>query len=248
MSGNGVDMQEWLTTADRYEVERIACPHPGEPVDLAHPPAGVLHTVEGSWDGGMAVFRAHFAPHFLVGRDRLGRIRVAQLVPLGMLACALENRPGGGETNRWVRAQIEVVGYSQEAPWLPDPATLDALVALMQTLEQVAEIPFSRPFGVEMPTKPWTADDNSHRTSGIFGTKPGWYGHIDLPENAHWDPGYLQWDALFAHTPTPLEKQAAFIAWMRWHLSGRKTQRPGCLPAAIPQSWWSKLKELTAQV
>jgi hypothetical protein len=52
----------------------------------------------------MAVFRKSSAPHFLVGRDRVGKLRLAQLVPLGKLTCALENDPGGIETNRWVRA------------------------------------------------------------------------------------------------------------------------------------------------
>jgi hypothetical protein len=238
-------MQQWLTAAGPYKIEKSPCPHPNEAIDLGRPPTGVLHTVEGSWDSGMGVFRRHFAPHFLVGRDRLGRARIAQLVPLGMLACALENDSGGVETNRWSRAQIELVGFSQEQPWLPDPKTLDMLVALMRTLEDVAEIPLSRPFGTAMPSTPWAVEGNSHRRSGFFGTKPGWYGHMDMPENAHWDPGFLRWDAVFAHSALPLEKRKEFQAWMKWHMSGRKKQRPGCLPERIPESWWQKLKEVT---
>ena len=240
-------MQEWLTKADGYQIERIPCPHPNEPVDLGRPPAGVLHTVEGGWESGMSVFRKHFAPHFLVGRDRLGKTRIAQLVPLGKLACALENDPGGTETNRWLRAQVELVGFSKQKPWLPDAKTLDALVALMRTLEQVADIPFSRPFGAAMPSAPWASAQNSHRRSGTFGSKPGWYGHVDMPENEHWDPGHLRWDALFAHKNVPLEKRKEFQAWMQWHLGGRKKQRPSCLPAEIPQSWWTKLKQVSAK-
>jgi hypothetical protein len=181
-------MQEWLTQAERYRVERIACPHPNEPVDMGRPPAGVLHTTEGGWDGSLAVFRKSSAPHFMVGRDRAGKVRLAQLVPLGKLACALENDPGGIETNRWIRAQIELVGYSKQTPWKPDPKVADVLAALMRTLQAVCQIPLSRPFGDATPGGTWATETNSHRQSGFFGSKPGWYGHIDLPENEHWDP------------------------------------------------------------
>lgn len=235
-------MQEWLTQAERYPIERIQCPHPNEPIDMSKPPMGVLHTTEGGWDGSMSVFRKSSAPHFMVGRDRVGKVRLAQLVPLGKLACALENDPGGIETNRWVRAQVELVGYSKQTPWKPDPKVADALGALMRTLLEVCQIPLSRPFGDATPSGTWATESNSHRRSGVFGSKPGWYGHIDLPENCHWDPGALQWSSLFARREVPLEKRVEFQAWARWHLSGRKTQRPACVPKEIPPTWWNKLK------
>ena len=133
-----------------------------------------------------------------------------------------------------MRAQIELVGYSKQTPWMPDPKVAHALGALMRTLHEVS-------FGDATPSGIWAIEGNSHRQSGTFGSKPGWYGHVDLPENAHWDPGALKWSVLFARREVPIEKRVEFQAWAKWHLSGRKTQRPACVPKQIPQTWWEKL-------
>src|SRR5262249_13410513 len=85
------------------KIEHIPCPNPGAAVNQSAPAAGVLHTIEGSLGGGLSVFQRHFAPHFALD----GR-RIVQMVPLGMIGSALENRAGGVETNSLVRAQIEV--------------------------------------------------------------------------------------------------------------------------------------------
>src|SRR5215212_10142507 len=106
----------WLSkTISGRTIEHIPCPNPGVPIDFKAPPVGVLHTIEGTLGSGMSVFRIHFAPTFTHDGERL-----IQLVPLGMMAAALENRPGGVETNRIVRAQVETAGKSDEDPWLPD--------------------------------------------------------------------------------------------------------------------------------
>jgi hypothetical protein len=36
-----------------------------------------------------------------------------------------------------------------------------------------------------------------HRNQGQYGTVAGWYGHGDVPENFHWDPGNLRWSEIF---------------------------------------------------
>jgi hypothetical protein len=36
------------------------------------------------------------------------------------------------------------------------------------------------------------------RRRSRFPAVPGWYGHVEIPENSHWDWGSLRWDALEA--------------------------------------------------
>jgi len=222
-------------------IEHIPCPHPGVPIDVNAPAVGVMHTIEGSLGSGLSVFQQHFAPHFALD----GR-RIVQMVPLGMIACALENRPGGVETNRVVRAQIEVSGKSSEKPWLPDPQTADALADLMATLKLTADIPLTRPFAEKMPPKPWASANFVRRRSGKWGRTAGWFGHVEVPENAHWDPGNLQWGKLLtrarkiaaqagavqasqngrvAKEPKPIPDW--YWVWLNWHLGAGKFKRFG---------------------
>jgi hypothetical protein len=191
-------VRAWLDKAGPYRIEKIPCPHPNEGVDLAAPPAGVLHTTEGGWDSGMSVFRVHFAPHFLVGAGR-----IAQLVPLGKMATALEHPSGFPETNRVCRVQIEVVGYSKTTLYQFDARTLDTLAELLAKLKGEAGIPLFRPFPEAMPPQPWAIRSFARRRSN-WGRVAGWYGHVEIPGNSHWDPGYYKWSELLRIARTKL--------------------------------------------
>ena len=184
-------MKQWIDRVGSYRVEKNPCPHPNLPVNLNSPRSGVLHTTEGGWNSAMSVFKQHYAPHFLVGPGR-----VAQLVPLGKMATALENPPGGYETNRIAVCQIEVVGFSKEQPYQFPEATLDVLAKLLGVLEGECKIPLNRPFPDAMPPKPWATTQFPRRHAGKWGKVAGWYGHVEVPENSHWDPGYLKWSEL----------------------------------------------------
>jgi hypothetical protein len=222
-------------------IEHIPCPHPGQPVDLNAPAVGVMHTIEGNLGSGLSVFQQHFAPHFALD----GR-RIVQMIPLGMIACALENHPGGVETNRITRAQIEVAGKSQEKSWLPDAQTADALADLMATLKLTADIPLTRPFPENMPPKPWAVANFKRRQAGKWGRTAGWFGHVEVPENAHWDPGALAWGKLLTrarkfagqngrvqasqngradNAPNPVPDW--YWVWLSWHLGEGKFKRFG---------------------
>ena len=223
----------WLkSTVGGRKIEHLPCPSPGGAVDISAPPAGVLHTIEGRLESGIGVFRQHFAPHFTLDGQQ-----IVQLLPLGVFACACENRAGGVETNRLARAQIEVAGHSNTKPWLPDPATTEALADLLATLEHVAGIPLRRPFPDAMPGQPWATTSFSRRNVGKWGRTAGWFGHIDLPENEHWDPGAFQWKRVLAaaraiskggkvpaisrrsSTPrAPTKMPEWFWTWLRWRL------------------------------
>jgi len=196
-------MKSWLSkTCDgKYAIQRVPCPGPGGQVDLKRPPAGVMHTTEGPFDSALSVFRKHYAPTFLVGQRK-----IAQLLPLGAMAAALENRSGGVETNRWARVQIEVAGFSKTTPYLFDAATTDALASLLATLKVEAGIPLARPYPDAMPSQPWATPAFRRRKDGKWGKTAGWFGHVEVPENSHWDPGALRWEALLLKAMQRLPK------------------------------------------
>lgn len=215
----------WLTkTIDGRTIEHVPCPNPGGAVSEGAPPTGVIHTIEGSLDSGLAVFRVHYAPHFTLDGQR-----IIQLVPLGTMAGALENHPGGVETNSIARAQIELAGHSSEQSWICDDATSDALADLLATLADAAGIPLERPFPDAMPAKPWATYDFSRRKAGKWGHVAGWYGHVEVPENAHWDPGAFEWSTI-------LERANALAGTSRTSLSARTAQDTP--PKTLPAWYW----------
>ena len=184
---------KWLHNALTYPVEALTVPHEHDAVVLSKPPAGVMHTTEGTFNAALDVFKVHFAPHFLVGASR-----IVQFVPLGTIAAALQHPPGGVETNRWARVQIEVVAYSKMESWRPDQPTFDRLAALVATLERVAGIPLRRPWPDQLDAgTTWAATNNPRRQNSKWGKEPGWFGHVEIPGNTHWDPGSLRYGALF---------------------------------------------------
>jgi hypothetical protein len=259
----------WLTkTIGGRTIEHVPCPNPGGAVEESAPPTGVIHTIEGGLDSGLGVFRQHFAPHFTLDAER-----VIQLVPLGTMAAALENHAGGVETNAIARVQIEVAGHSREHPWCCDPPLDEALADLLATLEQAAEIPLERPFDDAMPPLPWASYTFERRAAGKWGKVPGWYGHVEVPENEHWDPGAFEWTTILTRArqmagaptpePDPHPTPAAapkplppwFWVWLAWFLGegdfkeiGRHVaaQRPADAPEKIPSWAWVKAGQFVA--
>ena len=181
----------WLNKAGDYTIERINDPYIKIPTRTDTPRTGILHTTEGATvEGAQAVFRQHYAPHFLVGPDRFKKMHIYQLVPIGFIGAALRTH------NNLAFVQIEVVGFSKTTLWSLEEHTLDALASLLATCSTAYGIPL---------THPWKDGDfgaygyNAHRASGKFGTVAGWFGHGDVPApDVHWDPGAMEWSKLFA--------------------------------------------------
>ena len=185
-------VKPWLDQAGKFTVEHIGgIPHFNTPVLLESPRTGVLHTTEGGWAGSLAIFKEHFAPHFLLGFDAdAKKVRIAQLVQVGTIGAALK-----ANNNRAI-VQVEMIGFSKEQPWLPDDETVEALASLMAVCLAEYAIPLHRP---------WADGDfgsfgnNPHRTSGKYGQEAGWFGHGDCPNpDTHWDPGNLRWGDVLA--------------------------------------------------
>ena len=185
-------VKPWLQQAGKFPIAHIGgIPHLNQSVKLAAPRTGVLHTTEGGWAGSLAIFKQHFAPHFMLGFDAdAQKVRIAQLVQVGTIGAALKAH------NNQAIVQVEMIGFSKEAPWLPDDDTVEALASLMAVCNAEYGIPL---------THPWAdgdygrAGDNPHRSSGKYGTVAGWFGHGDCPSpDTHWDPGNLKWSVVLA--------------------------------------------------
>lgn len=201
-----MNLRPTIDKAGAFPVVQEPCPFQhGFLTDLSAPPAGICHTTEGGWPGSMAVFKRHWAPHFIVGRNASGKVGISQLIPVGYGALACEAH------NNKARVEIELVGSSKPTPWLPEPDTLDALASLMLVCRDVWDIPLAHPwpdgdFG--------RAGDNPHRHAGKLGTFAGWLGHGDMPlPDGHWDPGALEWSKVFARAlqltvPSPAKPAA----------------------------------------
>jgi hypothetical protein len=184
----------WLHQALHTPVEKVAVSYLKSHVNLHKPPVGVMHTTEVSFDSALKGFKKKNAPHFLVGANR-----IVQFGPLGIMSHALEHKTGTVETNRWARVQIEVAGFSQLDLWQPDDATFVALASLVAVLEDAAGIPLTRNWPDQLDkSKVWAKESNPRRKEHVWGKKAGWFGHIEVPGNSHWDPGSLNYTALFA--------------------------------------------------
>ncbi|MEU0739268.1 peptidoglycan-binding protein [Streptomyces sp. NPDC006134] len=155
---------------------------------MPHPNVIILHTTEGnswpSYSGGS------MAPNFTV---KGGQVR--QHFAANESSRALENRPGGVQTNTLNAVQIELVGTcTKGGPGLywPDASDADmaALVDLVKWLTSEYPIP------VVSTSKPWLPYPSSYGSAGgqrmsfsEWNNFAGIAGHQHVPENSHGDPG-----------------------------------------------------------
>ena len=207
--------KQWLSgeTIGGIECKRVSFAPNGkairrsfEKLRLAQEPNAVLHTTEGHWEGSLNVFTTTGTPTFMLGwhtvtldnKKRSGPFHLAQLCPIGEMALTLVNDAGGTETNREALVQIELIGFSKKEPWLPDAQTTKVLAALMERLEEVCGIPLQRA-------------GNGSRSVALWDGKAGWFGHGEVPENSHWDPGALRWADVFK--AAPLDPDVFWEAW-----------------------------------
>jgi hypothetical protein len=99
--------------------------------------------------------------------------------------------------------QIEIVGRSKLDVWLPGPLSLRPLVALMAFLHKrdIVRTAVARPtsyerWPVQLDRLP-AAVDWYYRRREVWPTG-GAYGHVEIPDDEHWDPGSIDYPRLFA--------------------------------------------------
>lgn len=165
----------------------------------------VWHTVEAPYTAkasDMAAYmnRVGYSVH-LCWNPTTGEI--VQMIPANRAGRGLVNKGGGVETNRGgsVVIQIEVVGKAS------NPFTNSACIGLDSIMNWLRSwgIPDVWPAG-----KPGGNDvygPNPQRTTANW-SKSGHFGHSQVPENDHWDPGKIDINKLLSAgtgggTPTP---------------------------------------------
>ena len=192
----GID-KRWINSIGDVQTDRILdCKRSGASSDLSVPAKGVLHTTEGGRAGSISVFRnVTGTPTFGAGRAEDGKLHCDQFMPIGEMALTLKNASGGTETNREVRVQIEAYAFSRKTDnprWFldvskkeMDEANKNLIADLVYEASKAASIPLRH---VSTPT----------RSTAIWDAEAGWYGHSEVPENEHWDPGNFDWADCFA--------------------------------------------------
>jgi len=186
-------------------------------VDLSSPPKGCGHTTETT---SLPSYREgqRDAPTFTVGFDKVWQHR-----GLGKSCGTLQNLAGGVETNRLIRIQFELIGSSTRESWLPAGSfQREALAAIKELAHDELDVPP----GHAWPDKQDDGDRANMaypRRHSKFPSVPGWYGHIEIPENEHWDWGSLRWDDLDAGPA--MTDALAFVERFRKATDGGKPGR-----------------------
>jgi hypothetical protein len=162
------------------------------------PPNLCLHTTEGSTTLGDAYERWEFPPNFACGDGH-----IVQLFPLGFASEGVDTKDGFllqvelafrvGEGNGGLGSATKI--------YLPPPSTLDPLVALVAFLHEEGLITtgLRRPnpdWPVSLDKLPAAVDDYYRRTDGTW-PKAGVYGHVEIPDDEHYDPASFDYPTFF---------------------------------------------------
>jgi N-acetylmuramoyl-L-alanine amidase len=171
----------------------------GGPFKIVH------HTTEGhSAQGAFDAYRANRSdPHFTVDATR-----IVQHIDTSKAARALRNAPGGVQTNRDSAIQIEVVGFAHRPK---SAATLRNVQRLCNWIAQTHGVARVWPSGPPKPAVNGRDPGGHNRSVANWDTKSGHYGHSQVPENIHWDPGYTAEEAAFVIAPATMDVDASLL-------------------------------------
>ena len=181
----------------------------------------ILHTTE--TDGYIEQLR--FPSQWQCGEGKIG-----QHIKLGL---------AGDAVNTWDlwAQQIEMVGRSELGRWMPEEHTMGPVVALVAWLHQQELIktglkrPKLWPVAVDVPPGSGFPASTTYyrRLQDVWPNTPGVFGHLEIPDNAHWDPGGFDYPRFFARVQQAIEGEDMSTQDMR---EGSKRYREGLnLPA-----------------
>ncbi len=188
----------------------------GSKVAAAGGARAVCHSTEGdSIEGAVAAYRKHGGWPHLTWDPQNGRI--AGHLPASSSARSVENRSGGVETNRYGTVlQIEVVARAAR-PFTDGPLVgLDRILAYTRANGVPDDWPMGQPlaYGPDERRPGVTpaayGTQNGTRDAGVWLTRGGWYGHSQVPENDHGDPGRIDTQKITGSSagPTPIEEDS----------------------------------------
>jgi hypothetical protein len=192
----------WLEAIGPFRVTKRESPRPGgQPyLPLSDPRALIVHTTEGtSVDGAWNTLNQKgAAPHFIVGENR-----IVQMRPLSAQAATLVTDSSAGFFANSLGWQVECVGRSLGMVHKLTPPSWEPLVALARWFHEQKDVPLRRPAGwldncSDITTS--LATNNTRRQSRKALGFRGFLGHLDVPDQDptwHWDPGALNYSALF---------------------------------------------------
>jgi hypothetical protein len=190
----------WVEKIGPFPVERRPMGQDYGAVDLNSPPKGCGHTTEGNSE---VPNYGSAAPQFTVGK-----VGIYQHRALGRMAGTLRHPSGTPPTNGVVRIQYEMVGFSSVKPWVPPDKQADMLTALYEFAKKECDIPEDHVWPDELSETPlasgqiWASESNPRRKQKFPGT-PGWYFHLEVPNNSHWDKGSCLVTPLMKRQPLP---------------------------------------------
>jgi hypothetical protein len=187
----------WIDRIGDFTVERkeIPRPHNAPYFNNSHTMLGVLHTTESDTIKSAfdTLLAKHSAPHFIAGEGRILQCR-----PVTKQAAAL--KPSSSyNPNTDAALQIEMVGRSKQTLWLPVAGSREPTVAIMRwASNDPLNIPLQRPIDSWLDdcsdnALPWAVPTNARRKAkDVWPKAKGWYMHMEVPVNDHWDCGALR--------------------------------------------------------
>lgn len=192
LSGDG-----WIKRIGEFEVERAEIPRPGNKAyfNNSHTRIGVLHTTESDTvKSAFNTLKSKFsAPHFIAGENRILQNRPINKQGAALLSTKQYN------PNTDAALQIEMVGFSKQTLWMPPQSSLAPVVAIMRwAVGDPLNIPLRRPVDAWLDNctdvaLPWAVSSNARRKAqNIWPKVTGWYMHMEVPVNNHWDCGALR--------------------------------------------------------
>lgn len=192
-----LDTDGWIERIGDFEVERAEIKRPGNRpyFNNSHTRIGVLHTTEGTTvKGAFATLnKKHSAPHFIAGEGRILQCR-----PITKQGAALRSSDKYNP-NTDAACQIEMVGESKQSLWLPPDSSLLPVLAIMRwAAGDPLDVPLTRPVDAWLDDctdvkLPWAVTTNGRRAAkNIWPKVAGWYMHMEVPVNDHWDCGALR--------------------------------------------------------
>lgn len=225
----------WLTTIGPYRAQKRESPRPGgKPyIPLSDPRSLIVHTTEGpSVDGAWNTLNQKgAAPHFIVGENR-----IVQMRPLDVQAATLVTDADAGFWANALGWQVECVGHAQQSLHKLTASSWNPLAALATYFHERQGVPLRRPDGWRDNCSDITtilASNNTRRQSRKAIGFRGFLGHLDVPNQSptwHWDPGALDYTALFAEI-----EEASDVAFGQDQIAGSKAFRAGKpLPPGSP--------------
>jgi hypothetical protein len=162
-----------------------------------NPPNLILHTTEGGTSLGTAYRVWDHPPQFAVGDGK-----IVQLFPTNCKGYSVDTQDD-------LAMQVEIAENSRLALWLPSSSSLEPLVALMAFLHKhgLVTTAVRRPDRQNWPLvldRLPAAVDTYYRRHGPW-PATGVYGHVEIPDDEHWDPGSLNYPGLFAMVESVLD-------------------------------------------